>query len=118
MKLAAGTQGTPSTASVGGLSSAGCMNKDWTPTPSFDVDSRQQLEAIPQHERTTETPATKNLCLVFAIHQIRAPVLGGQLLPTIRTETEAKGVHAALVHKTFSALCSALVRGLGSPPGP
>ena len=42
-------------------------------------------------------------------------VLGGQLLPTIRTQTEAQAAHAALVHQIFSALRSALVPRLGNP---
>ena len=80
------------------------------------VDSWQQLEAIPQRERTAETPTAPNLCPVFAIHKIWAP--GEQLQPTIDTETEAEAAHAALVHEIFSALRSALVRRVGNPPGP
>ena len=72
--------------------------------------------AIP--EQTAETPTAPNLCPVFAIHQIRALALGEQLQPAIRTETEAQAAHAALVHEIFSALRSALVRRVGSPPGP
>ena len=44
--------------------------------------------------------------------------MGGQLLPTIRTETEAQAAHATLVHKIVSALRSALVRRMGNPQGP
>ena len=61
--------------------------KDWSATCRFHLDSRQQLEAIPQREQTTESPTMRNLCPVFAIDHIRALALGGQLLPTIRTET-------------------------------
>ena len=68
----------------------------------------RQLQAIPQGERTTETPATTNLCPVFAIHQIRALAMGGQLLPSIRTETAAQAAHAVLVHDILSALRRAL----------
>ena len=68
--------------------------------------------------RATETPATANLCPVFAIHQIRALAMGGQLLPTIRTETEAQTAHTALVHKILRTLRRALVRRMGNPPGP
>ena len=92
--------------------------KDWTGTLRFHLDGRQQIEAIPQHERTTETPVTVNLCSVSSISQIRAVALGGQLLPTIRTETEAQAAQAALVYKMFSALRSASVRCLGNPQGP
>ena len=76
----------------------------------------QQMEAIP--EPTAETPTEPNLCPIFAIHQVRALALGGQLQPAIRTETEARAAHAALVHEIFSALRSALVRRTGNPPGP
>ena len=88
----------------------------WSVTWRFYLDGRQQLEAIP--ERTAETATAPNLCSVFTIHQIWALALGEQLQPTIRTETEAQAAHAALVHETFSALRSALVRRVGSPPGP
>ena len=64
-----------------------------------------------------ETPAPANLCPVFAIHQIWALAIGRQLLPTIRTETEAQAAHAALVHEILSALRSPLVQRLGNPPG-
>ena len=74
------------------------------------------MEAIP--EPTAETPTEPNLCPVFAIHKIWALALGGQLQPAIRTETEARAAHAALVHEIFSALHSALVRRAGNPPGP
>ena len=84
----------------------------------FGLDSRQQLEAIPQRERTAETPAATNLCPAFAIHQIRELGMGRQLQPAIRTETEAQAAHAALVQEILSALCSALVRCVGNPPGP
>ena len=82
----------------------------------FYLDGRQQLEAIP--ERTAETPTAPNLCPAFVIHQIWALALGEQLQPTIRTEMEAQAAHAALVHEIFSALHSALVGRVGSPPGP
>ena len=65
-----------------------------------------------------ETPATGNLFPVFALHQIRLLAKGRQLLPTIRTQTEAQAADAALVHEILSALSSALVRCLGNPPGP
>ena len=92
--------------------------RDWTATWTFRLEGRQQLVAIPQHEQTAETPATGDLCPVFAIHQIRALAMGGQLLPTIATETEAQAAHAALVHEILSALRSALLGRLGNPPGP
>ena len=92
--------------------------RDWTATWRFHLDGRQQLEAIPQHEQTAESPAATNLCPVFTIHQIRALAMGGQLQPSIRTETGAQAAHAALVHEILSALCSALVRRVGNPPGP
>ena len=57
----------------------------WSATWRFHLDSRQQLEAIPQRKRTAETPTVPNLCPVFAIHQIRALALGEQLQPTICT---------------------------------
>ena len=44
-------------------------------------------------------------------------MLGGQLLPTIGIETEARAAHTALVHEIISALGSALVRRLGNHPG-
>ena len=91
--------------------------RDWTVTSRFRLDGRQQLEAIPRHEQTTETPATGNLCPLFATHQIRALALGGQL-PTIGTETETQAAHAALVDENFRALRSALLRRLVDPPGP
>ena len=90
----------------------------WSATWRFYLDSQQQLEAIPQRERTAETPTAPYLCPVFAIHQIRALALGEQLQPTIRTETEAQATHAALVDEVFSALRSALVRRVGNSPGP
>ena len=85
----------------------------WSATCTFYPHGRQQLEAIP--EGTSETSTAPNLCPVFAIHQIRALALGEQLQPAIRTETEAQGAHAALVHEIFSALRSALVRRVGNP---
>ena len=48
-------------------------------TWKFHLDSRQQLEAILQHERTAETSTATNLCPVIAIHQIGALAIGGQL---------------------------------------
>ena len=92
--------------------------RDWTATWRFHLDGWQQLEAILQRGRTAETPTATNFCPVFAIHQIRALAMGGQLQPAIRTETEAQAAHAALVHEILSALRSALVRRVGSPPGP
>ena len=92
--------------------------RNWTVRWRFHLDGRQQVEAIPKHERTTETPATANLCPVLATQQIRALAMGGQLLPAIRTETEAEAAHAALVHEILSASRSALVRRMGNPPGP
>ena len=92
--------------------------RDWTATWRFYLDGRQQLEAIPQRERTAETPAATNLCPVFAIHQIRALATGGQLQPAIRTETEAQAAQAALVHEILSVLRSALVRLVGNLQGP
>ena len=65
------------------------------------------MEPIP--EPTAETPTEPNLCPVFAIHQIWALALRGQLQPAIRTETEARAAHAALVHEIFGALRSAFV---------
>ena len=53
--------------------------RDWTATWRFHLDCRRQLEAIPQRERTAETPTATNLCPVIAIHQIRAVAMGGQL---------------------------------------
>ena len=90
----------------------------WSATSRFHLDGRQQLEAIPQRERTAENPTAPNLCPVFAIHQIRALALGEQMQRTIRTETEAKAAHVALVHEILSALRSALVRRVGNPPAP
>ena len=92
--------------------------RDWTATWGIHLDRQQQLEAIPGHERTTENPATGNMCPIFAIHQIRALAMGGQLLRTIRTETEAQAAHTALVHEDLSALRSALVRRFGNHPEP
>ena len=92
--------------------------RDWTAPWRVHLDSRQQLEAIPQRERMAETPTATNLCPVFAIHQIWALAMGGQLQPAIRTETEAQAPHAALVHKILSVLRCALVRSVGDPPGP
>ena len=70
----------------------------WSAAWRFYLDGRQQMEAIP--ELTAETPTEPNLCPVFAIHQIRALALGGQLQPAIRTETEARAAHAALLPKS------------------
>ena len=64
-------------------------NRDWTATLRFHLDGRQQLEATPERERTPETPAATNLCPFFAIDQIWALAMGGQLQPAIRTETKA-----------------------------
>ena len=86
-----------------------------TATWRFHLDGRQQLAAIPQRERTAETPTATNLCPVFAIHQIRALALGEQLQPAIRTDTEAQAAHAAHVHEILSALRIALVRRVGKP---
>ena len=86
--------------------------------PRTTADGRQQLEAIPQRERTAEILTAINLCPVFAIHQIQALALGGQLQPAIRNETEAQTAHAAVVHEILSALRSALVRRVENPPGP
>ena len=90
----------------------------WSATWKFHLDGRQQLEAIPQRERTAETPTAPNVCPVFAIHQIRVLALGEQLQPTIRIETEAQAAHAALVHRILSALRSTIVRRVKKPPGP
>ena len=95
----------------------GCPHtRAWSAAWRFYLDGRQQSEAIP--EQAAETPTATNLCPVFAIHQIRALALGEQLQPAIRTETEAKAAHAALVHEIFSALRGALVRRVGNPPRP
>ena len=53
-----------------------------------------------------------------AIRQIWALALGERLQPAIRTETEARAAHTALVHEIFSALRSALVRRVRNLPGP
>ena len=84
----------------------------------FHLDGWQQLEAVPQHERMAETPTATNLCPVFAIHQIRALAMGGQLQPAIRTETEAQAANRALVHEILSALRSAHVGRVGNISGP
>ena len=91
--------------------------RDWTATCRFHLDGQKQLEAIPQRERTAETPTATNLCHVFAIQQIQEVAIGEQLQPAIGTETEAQAAHAALVHEILSALRSALVRRVGNPPG-
>ena len=88
----------------------------WSAACRFYLDGRQQLQAIPK--RTAETLTSINMWPVFAIHQIRALALGEQLQPAIRNETKALAPHAALVHEIFSALRSAHVRRVGSPPGP
>ena len=90
----------------------------WSATWRFYLKGWQQLEAVPQRERTSETPTAHNLCPVFAIDQIQALALGEQLQPTIHTETKAQAAHAALVQEIISALQSALVRRVGDPPGP
>ena len=87
----------------------------WSRAWRFYLDGRQQMEAI--LEPTAETFTEPNLCPVFAIHQIWALALGGQLQPAICTNTEAWAAHAALVHEIPSALRSALVRRVGNPPG-
>ena len=115
---AAGTRGMPSTAAGDGLSTAGCTPRTGRGRRDFASSADSNWPPSPKHERTRETPATANLCPVFAIHQIRALALGQQLLPTIRTETEAQAAHTALVHEIFCALRSALVRRLGNPLGP
>ena len=92
--------------------------RDWTATWRFHLDGRRQPEAIPHPEQTAETPAATKMCPVFAIDQIQALALRGQLQPTIRTETEAQAAHPALVYEILSALCSALLRRMGNPPGP
>ena len=92
--------------------------RNWTATWRFHLDGWQQLEAIPQRERTAESPTATNLCPVFVIHQIRGLAMGGQLQPAIRTETEAQAAHAALVQKILSPLHSALVRTVENPRGP
>ena len=74
------------------------------------------MEAVPG--TTAGTPTEPNLCPVFAIHQIQRLALGGQLQPAIRTETEPRAAHTALVHKIFGALRSAPVRRVGNPLGP
>ena len=56
--------------------------RDWTATSRFHLDGRQQLEAIPQRERTMETPATTKLCPFLTIHQTGALSMGRQLQPT------------------------------------
>ena len=92
--------------------------RDWTATWRFHLDGRQQVKAIPQRERTAETPTAMKLCPVFAIHQIWALAMGRQLQAAIGTETEAQGAHAALLHEILSALRSAFVRRVGNPSGP
>ena len=80
--------------------------------------SARDTQAVPQHERTAKTPTATNLCPVFAIHQIWALAIGGQLQPAIRTETEAQAAHAGLVPEILSALRSALVRRMKNLQGP
>ena len=92
--------------------------RDWTTTWRFYLDGEQQVEAIAQHKRTVETPTATNLCLVFAMHQIRALAMGNQLQPAIRTETKAQAAQSALVHVILSALRRALVWRVRNPPGP
>ena len=53
------------------------LTRAWSAPWTFYPDSRQHMEAIP--EPTAETPTEPNLCPVFAIDQIRALALGGQL---------------------------------------
>ena len=115
---APGTQAMPSTASGGGRGATGRTPGTGRQRGGSILDGRRQLQAIPQRERTAEAPTATNLCPVFAIHQIRALAMGGQLQPAIRTETEARAAHVALVHDVLSALRSALVRRVGNPPGP
>ena len=47
----------------------------WSATWRFYLDGPQQLQAIPQRERTAETPAAPDLCPVFGIRQIQALAL-------------------------------------------
>ena len=89
----------------------------WSARWRYQLDSRQQLETIPQRKQTAETPTAPNLCPVFAIHHIQALALGEQLQLTIRTNTEARAAHTAVVHEMLSTLRSALVRRVGNPPG-
>ena len=115
-RQAPGTQATPSTVSGGGRGAAGR-------TPGRgqrrgDSTSTAGSRWRPSRSRRQKTPTEPNLCPIFAVHQIRALALGGQLQPAIRTETEARAAHAALVHEIFSALRSALERLAGNPPGP
>ena len=48
-------------------------SRDWTATWRFNLEGRQQPEAIPQRERTAESPTATNLCPVFANNRIWAP---------------------------------------------
>ena len=45
--------------------------KDWTAALRFDLDGRQQTEAIPAQRRTARQSALDKLRHVFAMHQIR-----------------------------------------------
>ena len=92
--------------------------REWTATWRFHLDGRQQPGAIPERERTAETPTAANMCPVFAIHQIRALAIGEQLQPAIHTERKAQAAHAALVQEILSVLGSTLVRRVENPPGP
>ena len=94
------------------------LTRDRTATWWFHLDGRQHLEAIPQRERTAETPTATNLCPLFATHQIRALAMGGRLQRAICTETEAGAADTAPVHEILNALRSALVRSVGNLRGP
>ena len=88
--------------------------KDWSAAWRFNLDGRQETEAMRPHERTAGRPASDNLCPGFAIHQI--PTLAaGQGSPAIHTEDEARAAHTGLVRDILNALRIALTIHLGDP---
>ena len=90
--------------------------REWSATWTFHLDGQQQAEVIPPNDRANP-PTTRNLCPVFAIHQIQA-LAAGQVSPAISTEEEVRAVHAALLREIFNALRTALIRHPGNPAMP
>ena len=100
-----------------GSATAGPVIPPEPPLPRNE-SARGQAKEPAKHAGPTAGPMTTGVLWSTEIPQIRALALDERLQPAIRTETEAQALHAALVREILSALRSALVQRVGSPPGP
>ena len=107
----------PPATGKGGSAAPGPVIPPDPPLPR-NGSARGRVNRPAKHAGPTAEPITTGVLLATAIRQIWALALGEQRQPAIRTHTEARAAHTAVVHEIFSTLCSALVRRVGNPPGP